>query len=645
MSVNPQQEMDPLVVGLISLRSPRQVAHLTPITVPDTYLGMSQEFHPEGLYSNDIFGLKGTNERMENISYINLNADIIVPDVFKQLKKARSLYIDIMRGSAFAKFDKSIGDFVPAPIEEGGKTGYSFFIQHLPELQPQETGSSTRSRLVKFIEKYRMKLTTRYLIVMAAGYRDLEQGSDGRMQSDEVNNMYLGAMRGASFIQNDSPSFDNFRYQTQIALNNIAEYVDTIIYGKNGQINSKFAKRGVRQGTRNVITAQVHDIMDLDDPANLGMLDSTVGLIQTISMYPDKILFNIKQMVTMAMPDIGYDFEVIDPNTHKSKSVPFDADIYNLLTSASGLEQLIKILKVRENRLRVITSKGMWLGALYKPPGKVQYVTAIHEIDNYKPEYLHPVTITELVYLAIVQMREPLVGTSTRPPVLGKGGIGQGVFVPYFTDPYELREDITTGGLGPRYPSVKYSYLSATGESYGDGNYYDAIEHTVGTGGVGSHNSLGDSSNGDGSNDVWSITGVDDRSRGLQSHGRQRKGLLGKKVTGTSVLTKSQESVATSINEQRLKLTDKPFYGNQAVELVGVWNDSFTISELRDKALGADRDGDALSALPITTTEAMDEIKESLLQAETYRSPTGKLLYGLWDVAIANNVIMTLTGK
>jgi hypothetical protein len=583
---------------------------------------------------------------MESISYIKLNTDVIIPDVFKQLKKARSLYVDIMRGSAFATFDKSIGDFVPTPIEEGGKTGYSFFIQHLPELKPQETGSSTRSRLVKFIEKYRMKLTTRYLIVMAAGYRDLEQGSDGRMQSDEVNNMYLGAMRAASFIQNESPSFDNFRYQTQIALNNIAEYVDTIIYGKNGQINSKFAKRGVRQGTRNVITAQVHDIMDLDDPANLGMLDSTIGLIQTMSMYPDKILFNIKQMVTIAMPDIGYDFEVIDPNTHKTKSVPFDADIYNLLTTASGLEQLIKILKVRENRLRIITSKGMWLGALYKPPGKVQYVTSIHEIEDYEPEYLHPVTITELVYLAIIQMQEPLVGTSTRPPVLGKGGIGQGVFVPYFTDPYELRQDITTGGLGPRYPSVKYSYLSATGESYGDGDYHSAIENTVGTASINSYSDVVGDVGRDNSANIHCSTTVADCGNGHKVANKPRKGLFSKKThIKTPVRTKSQENVAAAINEQRSKLANKPFYGNQAVELVGVWNDSFTVSELRDATLGADRDGDALSALPITTTEAMDEIKESLLKAETYRSPTGKFLYSLGSVAIANNVIMTLTGK
>jgi hypothetical protein len=193
----------------------------------------------------------------------------------------------------------------------------------------------------------------------------------------------------------------------------------------------------------------------------------------------------------------------------------------------------------------------MWLGALYKPPGKVQFVSDMSMIDGFKKEYLHPVTITELVYLAIMQLQEKLVGTSTRPPVLGKGGIGQGVFVPYFTDPYELREDIETTAIGPRYPSVTYTYIN----------------------------------------------------------------------------------------------TDKKMVSDQTVELTGVWNDSFTVSELRDKALAADRDGDALSALPITTDEARAEIEDSLTRASTYRTATGKLLYNLGTVAIANNVILTLTGK
>jgi len=560
-SVNPFAEFDPLTMGLLSIKSKSQLTNIQEVLVPDTYLGMTQEFHPDGLYSSTIFGLQGSPQRMENIGYISLNTEVIIPDVFKQLKKARAFYVDIMRGSTYAVFDTKLSDFIPTPIEEGGQTGYSFFIKYLPILKPQETGASTRSRLIRFLQKSKDTLTTKYLIVIPAGYRDMEQSDDGRMKSDDINNLYLAIMRSASFVQSTSTSFDNFRYQTQIAFNNIADYIDTILYGKSGLINAKYGKRAVRQGTRNVITAQIHNIKHLDDPANLNMLDTTVGLIQIMSMYPERILYELKILLIDIMPDIGYPFMGIDPTTHKTKQVKFDPEIYSLFLTSSGIEKLIKIMRVSANRIRLLEASGYWLGALYKPPGTVELISDPSLLEGYDPKYLHPITIGELLYIAVASIEDTLVGTTTRPPVLGKGGIEAQHFRCVLVDMPEQRIMQHNHKYANSYPTLEYTYAKDTTD--------------------------------------------------------------GKKTQSTSSQTEG--------------------YGAQQAHIVGQWLDSMTVSEVRDEALASDRDGDALSALPLSSSEAIQNVNDHLQKASTYLKPNGGFMYSMGSVAIANSILLTLT--
>lgn len=560
-SVNPLAEFDPLTMNLLSIKSKTQLNNIQEVTVPDTYLGLTQEFHPDGLYSSVIFGLQGSPQRMENIGYINLNTEIIIPDVFKQLLKARAFYVDIMRGSTYAAFDTKTSDFIPTPIEEGGQTGYSFFISHLANLKPQETGASSRSRLIKFLQKNKDRLTTKYLIVIPAGYRDMEQSDDGRMKSDDINGLYLSVMRSASFIQSTSASFDNFRYQTQMAFNAVADYIDSILYGKTGLINAKYGKRAVRQGTRNVITAQIHNVKHLDDPANLNVLDTTIGLIQALSMYPERILHELKSLLVEIMPDVGFPFTAINPVTHKTKEVKFDPDIYSLLLTSSGIEKLLKIMRVPSNRTRLLEANGYWLGALYKPPGAVELISDPATIPNYNPIYLHPITVGELLYLAIASIEDTMVATSTRPPVLGKGGIEATYIRVVLVDTPEQRVMRHNQKYANSYPTMEYTYVDSTTD--------------------------------------------------------------GKKVQSNSIPPNGR--------------------GPQQAHIVGQWLDSMTVSEIRDSALGSDRDGDALSCLPLTSSESIQNVIEHLQKASTYLKPNGGFMYAMGDVAIANNILLTLS--
>ena len=536
-------ELDPLSFELFGIRTKTDIDVNKLVSVPDTYLGTSQSFHPEGLYSPSIFGQKGSKERMTSFGYIDLHTDILIPDVFIQLKKARELYADIMQGAAYVKFDPKLKDFVETGIEEGGLTGYSYFLIHLDQLEPQESGSSSRSRLINFLKRNRGKLTTRYLVVIPAGFRDIEEAEDGRMTSDDINSLYLSVMRPSSFIQNNSSSFDSFRYQTQLAVNSVSEYINAILYGKNGMVNAKFAKRTVRQGTRNVLTSQSAELKHIDDMDVLNPMDSTVGLIQLMSMFQDKILYQIKQLLVEIMPGIGYDFIGINPKTLEPITLPFDNELYSLLLTTKGMEKLSKLLKVKDNRSKIIEHKGMWLGGIYETDSEIRLISNPSELSKEELVNLHPLTLAQLVYFAIAFIEDDLYGVTTRAPVLGQGGTRQTKFVPYISEPYQSKY------LEPAHIPLRrcpiFEYVKEAG-----------------------------------------------------------------------------------VIKAKLK---------------GVWNDSYTVTALSLAAHAADFDGDMMAAHPVTTIEAVEEVRESLQRTSTYLDANGRLLYSLGTVDVANNVLLTLT--
>ena len=59
-----------------------------------------------------------------------------------------------MDGSEFAIFDKETKNFI-ASKEEGARTGYAFFVEHVLELEPKKTESRTRVRLVESFLKWK----------------------------------------------------------------------------------------------------------------------------------------------------------------------------------------------------------------------------------------------------------------------------------------------------------------------------------------------------------------------------------------------------------------------------------------------------------------------------------------------------------
>ena len=81
----------PFNLSLLNLNQGELYRSLNPVKSTQMFTGANYQLHPEGLWSNEIFGAMGSPERMTKQAYIDLNVDIIHPVVYRELICSSSL--------------------------------------------------------------------------------------------------------------------------------------------------------------------------------------------------------------------------------------------------------------------------------------------------------------------------------------------------------------------------------------------------------------------------------------------------------------------------------------------------------------------------------------------------------------------------
>jgi len=106
-----------LELDLLVLRKD-EVKKLLPVTTSLIFDKNGNEFNTKGLFSNEIFGPIGSEERYDKISYINLKTPILHPAAFDILIGYNSLYTDIINGKRYAKFNSKSKKFEEVDMSE-----------------------------------------------------------------------------------------------------------------------------------------------------------------------------------------------------------------------------------------------------------------------------------------------------------------------------------------------------------------------------------------------------------------------------------------------------------------------------------------------------------------------------------------------
>lgn len=210
----------------------------------------------DGLFSYEIFGPIGSEERKKNYAYIDLKSKFLHPLVYKLITGLGNRYAELLSGEKYFRVEN--GDIVEDP--ENGRTGIDFFYEAYENIKFKETDSRKRSEKLVLLQNLKKDeaFIDKYIIIPAF-LRDFNPNKTGSGSGDvdPINDKYVKIIRSAQALDDNSFSFvsNSTKNTIQKTLVEIYEMLTSSLAKKNGIIHKSLLGKNVDYATRSVISA------------------------------------------------------------------------------------------------------------------------------------------------------------------------------------------------------------------------------------------------------------------------------------------------------------------------------------------------------------------------------------------------------
>ena len=484
----------PFNLALLNM-TPDKLQHVGQVKVLDIFDGATNNFHPEGLFSTEIFGRVGDERRSLMFGYIDIKAPIFHPLVFMALTKLKRMYGDIMASKVWALWDENKKDFVKAKPSDGARTGYAFFLEHwkdivfegtpkdilaqkamdsglmeaggnpmLAEHTPSQV-SNLRVEYIKLVEKNKEIALTSKIVVMPAGLRDIEIDELNRKSEDEINTAYRQLIALSNVIIESSLAtnpevIDKPRYDMQLKFVQLYDMIEALIKGKKKLFLGKVASRRIFNGTRNVITAMNTAVPVLGKKGAPDFNSTIIGLYQYLQASLPVSSAQIRHFLAPMFPDVNSPAVLVDAKTLRPRDVFLHVRYYDKWATTEGVEKIIASFKEEDVRNQPLMIDGYYLGLLYTgPDGTFRVFNDINELPpSRSKDDVRPLTLTDLFYLSVYRHFSKYPLFVTRYPVTGIGSIYPSKTHLRVTVAYEERRMLGEDWVGAGEDFVAYEF-------------------------------------------------------------------------------------------------------------------------------------------------------------------------------------------
>lgn len=229
-----------------------------PISSPQVFFGNKGSFHPQGIFSEEIFGIDGSPERRTAMSWIDLNAYIIESSIYETLIKRidRAIIPNIIRQE---KTFSITNDNQLIEDENGEIRGMESLRRnvHKIEFRKSDDDDSLRNKFIDKLYEYINKdmMFINKLLVISPEYRPVMIGSDGRPSLDELNELYVKIITISNQLKSVSGDlYDILSYKLQTVVMDLYEYVRVKVAKKQGMIRNLMLGKRVDFSGRTVIS-------------------------------------------------------------------------------------------------------------------------------------------------------------------------------------------------------------------------------------------------------------------------------------------------------------------------------------------------------------------------------------------------------
>ena len=423
---------DPLNIKILKLnRTPLTEFRL--VTSLRIFEQGTQNFDKKGLFSTDIFGRVGSEERLRRLGIIDLKIDLLHPLAYRTLGEINKFYLEILDGNAYATFNKETKDFEYSNPDDGEK-GFDFFMRHFEELEYRSTKSPIRDAKIELLRKYKKDGFVINLVpVYPAGLRDYTV-TDGKPSEDEINDLYRSLLRKTSMLENynikslrESSDIDHIRASMQKTILQIYSYLEGLIDGKSKFVTGKWAKRSIVDGTMNVITPSTLPIENIKEEHKVSFNDTVVGLFQYLKMIMPFLIFAIRnRFLNNVFEQFSNNAKLINMDTLKQEYVSISNNTRNRWLTRDGINSIVNKLFAKDYMELPVIIENRYLALIYKNKDIVSVVYNINDLPrDIDIKKLKPITYAELFYLSIAEeaIAKKFPALTSRYPTAGQGGI------------------------------------------------------------------------------------------------------------------------------------------------------------------------------------------------------------------------------
>jgi hypothetical protein len=340
-----------------------------------------------------------------------------------------------MSGTEYVLWNNEIKDFDRSD-SINGKTGYAYFMEYWEKIEFKKNESTEREQNILLIQKYKKNATTTKVIVMPAGLRDMEVTADGRMQCDEINDLYRKLLSISNTISDASIKFNSEiinipRLGLQNTFNEIYSTLESMIKGKKKLLLGKWASRRIFNGTRNVITTMDTGGAYLGAPGSVSINNTVVGLYQGLKAIMPVARHHIRNgFLSMVFTAPNMPARLVDKKTRKMVHVTLSTQYFDRWMTDEGIEKVLTSFADEDLRSKPLEIEGHYMGLIYKgPDGTFKIIQDIDDVPGTRSKLdVFPLTFCELLYLSCYTVIDKYPAILTRYPITGVGSA-----VPTFT--------------------------------------------------------------------------------------------------------------------------------------------------------------------------------------------------------------------
>ncbi|MFA7202528.1 MAG: hypothetical protein WC188_02280 [Candidatus Caldatribacteriota bacterium] len=229
---------------------------LKPVTTIRLYEKI-EKTDPNGLFSEEIFGRFGSNERRKTFAYIDLKSKIIHPEVFSVLTSLNTAISKLLTNKANYILDN--GGLTEDP--KNGLSGVKFFISIFDKLDLNKF-SKQHPENVKFIKENKDKIFIDKWLVLPAGIRDLSISKTSRqtlVNFSDLSELYTALIRHTHAVSSNIDSLPDdiakiITEQLQKTVLEINNWIKNRLEGKSGLVRGGLLRKVVDYCGRMVIT-------------------------------------------------------------------------------------------------------------------------------------------------------------------------------------------------------------------------------------------------------------------------------------------------------------------------------------------------------------------------------------------------------